>query len=158
MDCWDKNFYFDNDVVITSTTDESGIQKSASLDGYDLRSFGLIIFNACSKGTPLIEINFKLREKRTDDYIDPLFAIVFGDIDGVYSSKLYYCHDIGRDYVEITTYDSFYLEDYRACYDGLCQYRDGAECTEDTMKTLKSVLNKAVLFMQDKLSYLAKSQ
>jgi len=158
MDYIYKNFYFDNDIVITSSSDEYGNMFPASLkanDGtYALRSFGLVLFNANESGDPLIEIDYKIRDKATDNIFDPLFAIILTKTDE-YSARLYYCHNIGDNYVELASYKDLFLEDYDACYDGLCNYRDGKDI--GTMDSLKSLMNKAIMFMQDKVLYL-KSQ
>lgn len=150
-----KNFYFDNDITVVSTQDEYGNITPASIDQYKFRSFGLVVFNACPKGTPLIEFIHKIRESQspTDPTFDPLLSIVITD-ECEYSVKLYYCHNIGCDYVELASYKDLFADDYARCYEGLCSYRDGNELSVETMQMLKSMLNAAIAYMQDKVAYI----
>lgn len=119
-----ETFYFNNDIV----TDANGVAA------YGLRSYGCV---SNSSDGPIIEVIEHLGAK--SDYFDPLFSLVFSPKP--YSVKLYYCHYLGADYVELADYGEMFVDEYSS-----------VKAPDEPSDSLVELYNKASIFLDGKIS------
>lgn len=128
------DFVFNNDII----TSRFQIME------YGLRSIGSVDF--ISDKLPLFEVNVFMNPE--SDYFDPLLALVY-DFDNTVEVKLYFCHRLGSDYIELANYGAF--DDAAEVRDQLLKYYETKELSKECLDLLKSSFNKCVTIIEDKI-------